>query len=1239
MDNSCSVQRFINIVQWNARSIKPKQSEFECFLIEHKVHIAIITETWLNSDININISNYNWYRKDRCDSYGGVGILAHKSIKVEVCPFNLTNTGIEAIAISTLNCNFISKIVCIYCPSSICTTQSDWDELFSHFSTKTLIAGDFNGHHKNWSYKNDNRGFKIMDSSLEHGFIYMNDGSVTRTEYVDNFLQKSSPDITFASSDIIINFDWTVLNENLGSDHFIIKICTNYQDINHYIKRRNYKKADWSLYSELIDHAIKRSSCNNHLDIQNRYNEFVGIINRSADNSIPNFKICTDPQRKFIPKPYWNAALSKIVAQRRLALSTFRRNPTPDNLTILENKNKIVKTELSLAKSKYWREFCNSANESTSLSDMWRRMRWLKGYRKNKFQAPAEKKLELLRSLAPDDVRIKKPSFVSRNSILEQEFSLHEFEICLKKKDSAPGNDNITYSMIFNLPLVGKQFLINLYNDIFYSGYVPKQWRDIKIVPIPKAVQSDSTEIKLRPISLISCICKIFHVMLAKRLEWFIEKNNILAPFTTGFRKAQSCIDSVARLVSSIQIGFTHNIPTLACYLDLENAYNNVLIDKVVLTLDSLNVGAILCNYLWEFLSERHLKIIDDLGDSSSIARWSSKGLAQGDPISPLLFNIVTFQICQNIPSEISQYADDIVIFTSNKNIENSVYIIQNSLDIIVKTLAKIGLHISTNKTKFCLYTRGHKRHQIELNVNNIPLSREANIKYLGIWLDRSLRWGKHVNEVSEKSLKFLNILKVLAGSGWGVHPKHLRRLYINVIRSRIDFGSFLYDNSAKSHTYKIDKVQNQALRIIGGFIKTTPIHVMESEVCVPPLFLRRQYLSLKFCLKAKSWTNGITLNCLKSLSALFASRYWSNKKKPLLMETYNIIKDEKISSSNPLEMFRLDMWPSKINVKNMVKCSLECVQTAKRDYDKTLLKVEILSELDVKYRTWFKIFTDGSKSSGVSGAALYDSASGYGERFKNLSNVSIMSMELFAISEALTYIKYHINSHLKIVIYSDSKSALQHIVSCSQGNRGTAIAYSILRKLEEFSVNNIQIVLQWIPSHIGLYGNEVADQLARLAVSDNSENIYILPSYTELLPKYNKMYYDHWREYFDERSRTKGIWYKIIQSQPPRLPWFMGDICRKHVVIAHRLRSGHMPLKKFAFCMGKVPSPNCETCNKPEDVYHVLMECVRNQTERQNILRKLDANIEDIGMFQSILCNPNSKEALMVYKLVDTDN
>ncbi|GBP21444.1 hypothetical protein EVAR_12045_1 [Eumeta japonica] len=68
-----------------------------------------------------------------------------------------------------------------------------------------------------------------------------------------------------------------------------------------------------------------------------------------------------------------------------------------------------------------------------------------------------------------------------------------------------------------------------------------------------------------------------------RRLEWYVEKNEILSPYTVGFRKSQSCIDCLSRLVTYIQIGFSENEPTLACFLDIENAYNNVAIESVLI--------------------------------------------------------------------------------------------------------------------------------------------------------------------------------------------------------------------------------------------------------------------------------------------------------------------------------------------------------------------------------------------------------------------------------------------------------------------------------------------------------------------------------------------------------------------------------------------------------------------------------------------------------------------------------
>jgi hypothetical protein len=67
-----------------------------------------------------------------------------------------------------------------------------------------------------------------------------------------------------------------------------------------------------------------------------------------------------------------------------------------------------------------------------------------------------------------------------------------------------------------------------------------------------------------------------------------------------------------------------------------------------------------------------------------------------------------------------------------------------------------------------------------------------------------------------------------------GGHPKILSILIKNFIRNKMDYGSTIYANAPKTTLQKLKTIQNTGMRLIGGFAKTTLIHVMAAINATP---------------------------------------------------------------------------------------------------------------------------------------------------------------------------------------------------------------------------------------------------------------------------------------------------------------------------------------------------------------------------------------------------------------------
>ena len=130
--------------------------------------------------------------------------------------------------------------------------------------------------------------------------------------------------------------------------------------------------------------------------------------------------------------------------------------------------------------------------------------------------------------------------------------------------------------------------------------------------------------------------------------------------------------------------------------------------------------------------------------------------------------------------------------------------------------------------------------------------------------------------------------------------------------------------------------------------------------------------------------------------------------------------------------------------------------------------------------------YTDGSRTDSGSGAGYIiitdNNNTTLEERSFKLPDYStVYQTELTAIIEACKYLSTYTNTH--IIIWSDSLSSIKAISSISTRSRTTRDCYDTLNALG--STNTLEI--RWIAAHIGLWGNEKADELAKIGTTSES--------------------------------------------------------------------------------------------------------------------------------------------------------
>ena len=1177
--------------QWNAEGLRKKKPELQEFLKRNQVDIICIQETHLSDAQRFSVRGYEPFRHDRLHCHkGGILTLVKNTIPAVEIARSMDGSGTEYIAVKAVLPDQELLIVNVYC-------SPDRDlqlHTLPHQEKNLLILGDLNGHSPSWGYEDLNtRGEQIEDWMMDNGLVLINRPDDKPTCLSRAWKTLSTPDLAIATDDIQKVCTREVANQLGGSDHRPVLLQLHQTGSTWTGCKEpswNYKKANWTKFREQNDKLCRENGPMNTEDINLNVDRFTTAILHSAKQSIPR-------GRRKDYKPFWSDRLQELHEQLSTAREDLENERSPETIRAHNKARALFDEEKTKETRRAWHEKTESLNMEKDTGKLWKLTKVLNKDHQTTPRATvlqendqlytgkraASLLAETFRENSHLDVTREKTAEVRRNkknelrkltpsTAMTAEFTIQELNHAIGKlkNKKAPGKDNITNEMVKQLSKHAKECLLSIFNQSWNTGTFPHNWKEATIIPIPKKGKDKSNKTSYRPISLLSCLAKTMERMVNRRLQYHLEKNDLLSPIQSGFRRHRGTEDQIAYLTQDVEDAFQKKMKTLAVFVDLKSAFDKVWKEGLLIKLLRKQVCGKMFAWIENYLFQRTARV--KLGGHLSNLVKLREGVPQGGVISPTLFVIFIDDIADQLTCHIPRalHADDLAVWTSAEHATTVACRMQTALNSISSWAHEWMVTINKTKTEATMFSLSPKKEAFTLTIDGQDVPHQETPTYLGVKLDRKLTWGPNISSMETKAVKKTAVMKKLAGTRWGANSKILTQVYTGSVRPLLEYASTSWSTAAKTNTARLTKVHNQSLRLITGGIKTTPISAMEKTTRLQSLEERRTERILRQTEKMKRLPSHPlhaklqepTKNRLKRQSlnhlAKAHQRHFSNVLPPPQQQV------------EPLQDY--DEWSTaELNIVLDVHGV-----GAKGSHSEAELRSLTLEMLDKDYppNTWTHIFTDGSAENAVrnGGGGIYIKFPD-GSRIEKSIPTGQLSTNFRAEACALLHATETLNAREEMsthsVILTDCRSLLQSL----QTEEESQIMRNIRHALEPHT-KRTHLTLQWIPSHCGVSGNEQADRLSKAGSRQEQPSHPV--SYKEARTMLKSQFKTEWRQKHRVGAEEDAIW----------------QLERAQQVIIFRLRTGHCQLLSHLYRLRLSPTDDCPCGTGPQTPEHLLQDC-----------------------------------------------
>jgi len=306
------------------------------------------------------------------------------------------------------------------------------------------------------------------------------------------------------------------------------------------------------------------------------------------------------------------------------------------------------------------------------------------------------------------------------------------------------------------------------------EGWI-EEWNEGLVVPVFKKGDGNRVE-DFRGITLAGSLYKIYAEVLAERLREEVEMKGLIPENQTGFRKGRGVMDNIYVLNYLVNRNISREGGKLiALFVDMRAAFDMVNREILLTAMRKRGVREGLVRRCGDLYRETRNRV--RAGGKIGKGFWTGRGVRQGCPLSPILFNLVLADLEDVMKSNgwggvklkgrkvfSLAYADDVALLAENEEG------MRGMIRCLEKYLKEKGLELNVGKTKVLRFKKGAGREKkLEWWWRGERIEEVREFRYLGFIFQRNGGRELHVKERVKKGAAVM-------GQVWGIGKRKFGR-------------------------------------------------------------------------------------------------------------------------------------------------------------------------------------------------------------------------------------------------------------------------------------------------------------------------------------------------------------------------------------------------------------------------------------------------------------------------------